>query len=103
MPTAATATTRATAAITTDSVSDIRPPRRLTEKLRGRPEAPDWSRGCTLSPHTRGDTADSHGPPQRLLAVATSCLGGHPTAHVRHDQEPRCVNLLRHGVPRFLA
>ena len=43
--------------------------RRLTVKLRGRPEAPDWSRGCTLSSHTRGDTTDSHGPLQRLLAV----------------------------------
>src|SRR5215469_18829750 len=40
---------------------------RLTVKLRGRPEAPDWSRGCTLSFRTRGDTTDSHGPLQRLL------------------------------------
>src|SRR6516165_1370352 len=39
----------------------------LTVKLRGRPEAPDWSRGCTLSPRTRGDTTDAHGPLQRLL------------------------------------
>jgi len=41
--------------------------RRLTVKLRGRAQAPDWSRGCTLSPRTRGDTTDSHGPLQRLL------------------------------------
>jgi hypothetical protein len=40
---------------------------RLTVKLTGRPEAPDWSRGCTLSSRTRGDTTDSHGPLQRLL------------------------------------
>src|SRR5215469_9796573 len=39
----------------------------LTVKLRGRPEAPDWSRGCTLPSRTRGDTTDSHGPLQRLL------------------------------------
>src|SRR5262249_57394453 len=40
---------------------------RLTVKLRGRPEAPDWSRGCKLSSRTRGDTTDVHGPLQRLL------------------------------------
>jgi hypothetical protein len=39
----------------------------LTVKLRGRPEAPDWSRGCTLSFGTRGDTTEHHGPLQRLL------------------------------------
>ncbi len=39
----------------------------LTVKLRGRTEAPDWTRGCTLSFCTRGDTTDSHGPLQRLL------------------------------------
>jgi hypothetical protein len=42
----------------------------LTVKLRGRPEAPDWSRGCTLSCRTRGDTTDVHGPLQRLLDAA---------------------------------
>src|SRR5215467_9645627 len=41
--------------------------RSLTVKLRGRPKAPDLSRGCTLSLRTRGDTTDSHGPLQRLL------------------------------------
>ena len=40
---------------------------RLTVKLRGRAEAPDQSRGCTLSPSTRGDTPDFHGPLQRWL------------------------------------
>ena len=45
---------------------------RLTVKLRGRPKAPDWSRGCTLSCRTRGDTTDVHGPLQRLLDVAMS-------------------------------
>jgi len=44
--------------------------RALTVKLRGRPGAPDWSRGCTLSSRTRGDTTDVHGPLQRLLEVA---------------------------------
>src|SRR6267143_723356 len=39
----------------------------LTVKLRGRTEAPDWSRGCTLSSRTRGDTTESHGPLQRWL------------------------------------
>ena len=47
---------------------------RLTVKLRGRPEAPDWSRGCILSSRTRGDTTDSHGPLQRLLDGATGGL-----------------------------
>src|SRR5215469_18758935 len=42
----------------------------LTVKLRGRTEAPDWSRGCTLSSRTRSDTTDSHGPLQRLLERA---------------------------------
>ena len=39
----------------------------LTVKLRGRPEAPNWSRGCTLSSRTCGDATDSHGPLRRLL------------------------------------
>jgi len=39
-----------------------------TVKLRGRPGAPERSRGCTLSSSTRGDTTDPHGPLQRLLA-----------------------------------
>src|ERR1700728_736701 len=41
--------------------------RDLTVKLRGRTQAPDQSRGCTLSSCTRGDTTDCHGPLQRLL------------------------------------
>jgi hypothetical protein len=53
--------------------------RTLTVKLRGRTEAPDQSRGCTLSSRTRGDTTDFHGPLQRLLdrmrpADGTECL-----------------------------
>ena len=49
----------------------------LTVKLRGRPEAPDWSHGCILSSRTRGDTSDSHGPLQRLLGVipVQACVG----------------------------
>ena len=39
----------------------------LEVKLRGRPEAPNWNRGCTLSSSTRGDTKAHHGPLQRLL------------------------------------
>jgi len=42
-------------------------PWHLTNELRGRAQAPDWSRGRTLSPRARGDTTDSHGPLQRLL------------------------------------
>src|SRR5262249_19183918 len=45
--------------------------RTLTVKLRGRAQVPDWSRGCTLSSRTRGDTTDSHGPLQRLLDGAS--------------------------------
>ncbi len=44
------------------------PKRPLTDKLRGRTQAPNWSRECTISSRTRGDTADFHGPFQRLLA-----------------------------------
>ena len=53
----------------------------LTVKLRGRPEAPDWSRGCILFSRTRGDTTDVHGPLQRLLdgrAEAAVSLLQHP-------------------------
>jgi len=32
--------------------------------------APDWSRGCTLSSSTRGDTTELHRPLQRLLEDA---------------------------------
>jgi hypothetical protein len=35
---------------------------RLTDQLRGRPEAPDQSRGRTISFRARGDTTDPHGP-----------------------------------------
>jgi hypothetical protein len=45
--------------------------KRLTVKLRGRAQAPDWSRGCKLSFRTRGHTTDSHGPLQRLLDPPT--------------------------------
>jgi len=41
--------------------------RTLTVQLRGRPEVPNWSRGCTLSSRTRGNTTDYQGPLQRLL------------------------------------
>src|SRR5580658_1943423 len=41
----------------------------LTVKLRGRPEALDWSRGRTLFPRARGDTTEHHGPLQRWLGL----------------------------------
>ena len=41
--------------------------RPLTVKLSGRIVAPAWSRGCTLSSSTRGDTTEFHGPLQRWL------------------------------------
>jgi hypothetical protein len=53
--------------------------RHLTVKLRGRAEAPDQSRGCTLFSRTRGDTTESHGPLQRLLGIA------HPPSSGRID------------------
>jgi hypothetical protein len=46
--------------------------RLLTDELRGRPEAPDQSRGRTLSSRARGETIDVHGPLQRLLEVMPS-------------------------------
>jgi hypothetical protein len=52
----------------------------LTEKLSGRAQAPDWSRGRILSSHARGDTTELHGPLQRLLEVTLP--GG--TVRVRH-------------------
>jgi len=41
----------------------------LPVKLRGRAQAPDWSRGRTLYSRARGDTTAHHGPLQRLLDV----------------------------------
>ena len=41
----------------------------LTVKLNGRAEAPDWSRGRTMSSGARGETTEHHGPLQRLLAA----------------------------------
>jgi hypothetical protein len=38
-------------------------------KLRGRAQAPDQSRGCTLSSRTRGDTTAPHGPPPMMLEL----------------------------------
>jgi hypothetical protein len=45
----------------------------LTVKLRGRAQAPDWSRRCTISSSTGGDTTEHHGPLQRLLDVIACC------------------------------
>jgi hypothetical protein len=45
---------------------------RLTVKLRGLAQAPDWSRGRTVSSSARGDTTALHGPLQRLLGVIVS-------------------------------
>ena len=41
----------------------------LTVKLSGRAEAPDWSRGRTLSFRAHGDTDELHGPLQRWLGA----------------------------------
>jgi hypothetical protein len=40
-------------------------------KLRGRTQAPEQSRGCTLSSRASGVTTDVHGPLQRLLAATS--------------------------------
>src|SRR5579863_9992671 len=66
---------------------------RLTVKLRGRALAPDWSRGCTLSSRTRGDTTVLHGPLQRLLAAmgrsAEAC--GQLRRHRRDRNVPSAI------------
>ena len=49
--------------------------RPLTVKLRGRTEAPDWSRGRTISSRARGDATEPHGTLQRLLGVRIN-VGG---------------------------
>ena len=51
----------------------LNPPQRLlTVKLRGRTQAPDQSRGCTISASARGDITAPHGPLQRLLGGRTA-------------------------------
>jgi hypothetical protein len=48
---------------------------RLTVKLRGRAEAPDWSRGRTISSRARGAKQEAHhGPLQRLLGSTSRLL-----------------------------
>ena len=65
--------------------------KRLTVKLSGRTQAPDWNRGCTLSFSTHGDTTDFHGPLQRLLEVTPQVT----TVRVwPHRRKPR-----RHSLP----
>jgi|HubBroStandDraft_3_1064219.scaffolds.fasta_scaffold88619_2 hypothetical protein len=59
--------------------------RRLTVKLRGRQETPDWSRGCTMSSRTRGDTTDCHGSLQRLLGGSTATVPR--PRHRCHEQD----------------
>src|SRR5512137_2784243 len=47
----------------------------LTVKLRGRTEAPDQRRGCTISSSARGAKQTTHhGPLQRLLGCAASTV-----------------------------
>ena len=53
----------------------VSPAMTATGDVEGRPEAPDWSRGCTLLFCTRGDTTDFHGPLQRLLDRRNKSLG----------------------------
>jgi hypothetical protein len=49
----------------------------LTVKLRGRAQAPDWSRGRTVTTRARGETTVLHGPLQRLLGARW--FTDHPT------------------------
>src|ERR1700693_2897660 len=79
--------------------SDPRP-WRLTVKLRGRAQAPDWSRGCTLFSRTRGDTTDSHGPLQRLLEVAFTMPCGAVVAAIVAPRVDQDCKLRR---PRLVA
>src|ERR1700733_298226 len=57
----------------------------LTVKLRGRTQAPNWSRGRTISSRARGDTTDSHGPLQRLLEpIHLLSVTTYPASRVSH-------------------
>jgi hypothetical protein len=80
------------------SVSSISLPSRilsrtLTVKLRGRVEAPDQSRGRTLSSRARGDTTEHHGPLQRLLAA--TLLSADPDRNVA-DRRRRGLSRRHH-------
>src|SRR5690348_2626444 len=64
------------------------------EALRARRERPNRSRGCTLSPRTRGDTTELHGPLQRLLDGTMRMRQSHlipppPLAPIRPVPPPR--------------
>jgi len=56
----------------TDNVLEPRdgPPLPPNGEVEGPRAGAGWSRECTLSSPTRGETTDSHGPLQRLLAAA---------------------------------
>ena len=69
----------------------------LTPRLSGRPETPDWSRGCRLSSRTRGDTTELHGPLQAVVrGTAVTAKRSHPShlalphrAHARSSDVER--------------
>jgi hypothetical protein len=68
----------------------------LTPRLSGRPEAPDWSRGCRLSSRTRGDTTELHGPLQAVVRGTAAVLPRRPghlalthRAHARNSHLER--------------
>jgi hypothetical protein len=61
---------------------------RLTVKLRGRAQASDWSRGCTLSSRTRGDTTALHGPLQRLLGAMVRVAPAHSSGVTQRSVGP---------------
>ncbi len=73
--------------------------KRLTVKLRGRTIPPDWSRGRTLLPSARGDTAAIHGTHQRLLG-RTAAPGNQPRPSRCPDNSERCKrHQEKHVVP----
>src|SRR5207253_988777 len=87
----------------------------LTVKLRGRPEAPDWSRGRTLSPGARGAKQTTHhGPLERVLEglpppsnkvtqVTWHCLTARTRAAPTSNEAQRQTKPPRHIAPTHAA
>src|SRR6267143_1960293 len=69
----------------------------LTPRLSGRPETPDWSRGCRLSSRTRGDTTELHGPLQAV--VRGTCVAVH-RRHLVPLAQPHRAHARSSGVER---
>jgi hypothetical protein len=70
----------------------------LTVKLRGRTQAPDQSRGRTISSRARGDTTVHHGPLQRLLGIGPDQAKSRDLLWHRHERRVSC----KHWVPNRL-